>query len=131
MAAGLGGGDEAAEVGVAAGVLGEQGQVGAVGQGQLGAGEWWIPAAWACLGELHRAVEAVVIGDGEGVIAEIAGTSDRSSAREAPSRKEKAVCRWSSTYGVGMGARMRGLYAATPQRRVFNPALKQRKPLRG
>ncbi len=58
-------GDEAGEVAVAGAGLGEQGEVRAVVEGDLGAGDGSDAGGFGGLGELHGAVETVVVGDGE------------------------------------------------------------------
>ncbi len=58
-------GQQAAEIGVSALGLSQQGQVRAVQQGYFRAGDRPHPDPVRELGELHRAVEAVVVGDRE------------------------------------------------------------------
>ncbi len=65
--------DQPAEVAVAPLVLGEQRHVRAVGQRQLAAGDRAQAGVAGCAGELHRPAEAVVVGQGEGVVAQLGG----------------------------------------------------------
>ena len=71
--------------------------MGAIGQGQLGAGDGCDTGRPRGSRELHGAVESVVIGDSQSSVAQIGGRPTISSGRDAPSRKENAVWRWSST----------------------------------
>jgi hypothetical protein len=64
----VGVGEEAAEVGVAPLRLTEEGQVVAVGERDLGAGDGLEAPGAGALSELHRPVEAVVVGEGEGLV---------------------------------------------------------------
>src|SRR5438270_2229822 len=74
-------GDKAAQVGVALLALGEQCQVDwpallidqPVGQGELDSSDRLYASRCAGLGELHGAVEAVVVGDCQGLVAELGG----------------------------------------------------------
>ena len=70
---GVGGGQEPAEVAIAGGVLDQEGEVdaapGAVVDGQLGTGDRPQAEALAGEGELERAPDAVVVGEGDGGIA--------------------------------------------------------------
>ena len=59
------------------------------------------PAASAAADEADRAVEAVVVGDGQSGQPERDGPLDQLVRAEAPSRNEKLVWQWSSAYGVG------------------------------
>ena len=67
----VGMGDEPREVGVAGRGLGQQRQVRAVGHRQLGAGDWLDAGPARCLGELHRAVQPIVVGQGQRAVAEL------------------------------------------------------------
>ena len=67
LAAEVRGGEQAAEVVVALDGLGEQRQVVAVLERHLGAGDGLDAEGLRGLGELHRAVEAVVVGERERV----------------------------------------------------------------
>lgn len=51
--------------------------MGAVGQGQFGAGDWRDAGGAGRTSKLHRAVEAIVIGDGQGAVAELGGAADK------------------------------------------------------
>jgi len=64
-------GEKAAEVAVAGDVLAEKGEMGAVTCGELGADDG--PDAQRCrrLGELHGAVDPVVVGERERLVAEL------------------------------------------------------------
>ncbi len=73
LACEVGGGEQAAEVAVALGRLREQREVVAVGERQLGACDGADAKGFRGLGELHRSVEAVVIGEGEGLVAQFPG----------------------------------------------------------
>ena len=64
------GGQEAAEVAVAGAGFGEQGEMRAIGEGDFGAGDGCHAGGIGHPGELHRAVEAIVIGDGQRDVAE-------------------------------------------------------------
>ena len=66
----VGVGEQAAEVLVAAVGLDQQGQVAVVREGDLGAGDRGDAGGASGLSELHRPVQAVVVGDGQGLIAE-------------------------------------------------------------
>jgi hypothetical protein len=66
----VGGGDEPAQVGVAAPVLAQQGQVRASLEGDLAAGDRPHAHLAGRMGEGQGAREAVVIGQGERVVAE-------------------------------------------------------------
>jgi hypothetical protein len=65
--------EEAAEVRVAARSLDEEGDVGVVGERRLGAGDGPHADGLGGVGELERAVDAVVVGKREGGIAEVGG----------------------------------------------------------
>lgn len=73
--------DQAAEVGVTLLVFGQQCQVDetgamieeAVEEGQLDADNWLHTSGGTRLGELHRTVQPVMVGDGEGRVAEAGG----------------------------------------------------------
>jgi hypothetical protein len=69
----VGGGEEAAEVRVAARALDKERDVRAVTQGDLGAGERAQAERLRGVGKLERAVEAVVVGEREDVVAELGG----------------------------------------------------------
>src|SRR4029450_12138671 len=73
---GIGRGDEPAEVGVPGDGLREESKVGAIGEGQLGAGDGGNISRPRRPRELHGAVEAVVIGDGQSLVAEFGGLAD-------------------------------------------------------
>src|SRR5687768_3607566 len=66
---GVSGGDEPAEVGVPGDGLREEGEMRAIGQGQLGAGDGCDISRPRRSRELHGAVEPVVIGDGQSSVA--------------------------------------------------------------
>jgi hypothetical protein len=68
---------EPAQVAIAGAVLHEQGEVRAVGEGQLGARDRLDPEALCGLGELHRAPEAVVVGERERGMAVHGGARDQ------------------------------------------------------
>jgi hypothetical protein len=70
-------GNELREVAVARWGGGEQREVALVSQCQFGAGDGTDAGGVGGLSELHRAVEAVMIGDGEGAIAELEGTANQ------------------------------------------------------
>ena len=93
---GVGGGDQPAQVAVAGLVLDEQGEVRAVGQGHLAAGDRPDAGLAGGVGEGQRAAEAVVVGQRERLVAELAARSASSSGWEAPSRNEKQEWAWSS-----------------------------------
>ena len=84
--------DQAAQVPPPGGVLGEERQVkggGSSSHGQLGADDRAHAERLARLRELHRPPDAVVVGQGEGRIAQLAPPRRASSSgAEAPSRKE-------------------------------------------
>ena len=65
-----GGGEEAAEVSVAPLVLAEEGEVMARLQGDLGAGDRAQASGAGAPSELHRPADAVVVGEGEGIVAQ-------------------------------------------------------------
>ena len=65
------GGEEPAEVRVALLGLDEQRHVGAATQGHLGAGDRADADELGRVGELERAVDAVVVGEGERLVAEL------------------------------------------------------------
>ena len=72
----VGVGEETAEVGVAPLRLAEKGQVvglpvWAVRERDLGTGDGPQPPGAGALGELHRPVQAVVVGEGEGLISQL------------------------------------------------------------
>ncbi len=67
----MGVGEEAAEVGVAPLALAEEGQVVAVSQRDLGAGDGAQPPGAGRLRELHRPVEAVVVRESEGLVPQL------------------------------------------------------------
>ena len=71
--AGVRGGQQAAEVRVAARGLDQEGQVRAVGEGDLGARNGADADRARRVGELERAVDAVVVGERERGIAELGG----------------------------------------------------------
>ena len=62
---GVGEGDEPAQVRVADAGLGQQGQVGAVGEGELRAGDRAYPRLLRRVGERERPAEAVMVGEGD------------------------------------------------------------------
>ena len=66
-------GDGGHQAAVAGGVASQNGQVGAVGQGELGAVNGGQAVGTACLGVLDDAGDTVVIGQGEGLQAELDG----------------------------------------------------------
>jgi hypothetical protein len=66
-------GEEAAEVAVAARLLDEERDVRAVGEGHLGAGDRTQAERPGRVGELERAVDPVVVGERERVVAELDG----------------------------------------------------------
>ena len=66
-------GDGGHQAAVAGGVASQNGQVGAVGQGELGAVNSRQAVGTACLGMLDDAGDAVVIGQGEGLQTELDG----------------------------------------------------------
>ena len=55
--------------------------------------------------ELERAIDAVVVGQGERRVVELAARTASSSGSEAPSRNEYAEWQWSSTYLMSLAAR--------------------------
>ena len=65
--------EEEAEVGVASLRFAEESDVSTALQRHFGAGDGAHAERFRCLGERHRAVEAVVVREGEGVVAELAG----------------------------------------------------------
>ena len=73
---GVGSGDEPAEVGVPRDGLREEGEMGAIGQGQLGAGDGCDTSRPRRSRELHGAVESVVIGDSQSSVAQIGGPTN-------------------------------------------------------
>ena len=66
-------GDEAAEVGVPGGIFREQGDVRAIEQRQLGAGDRLEAELLGGLGESHRAVDAMMVGEPQGGITQSLG----------------------------------------------------------
>ena len=77
-------GEEAAEVRVAARTLDQKGQVRAVGEGDLGAGDGTDPDRSGRVGELERAVDTVVVGERERGIAELGGTDGELFGQRRP-----------------------------------------------
>ena len=73
---GVGRGDEPAEVGVPHDGLGEESEMGAISQSQLGAGDGCDTSRPRSSCELHRAVESVVIRDGQSPVAKVGGLTD-------------------------------------------------------
>jgi hypothetical protein len=67
----VGQGDQAAQVGVAGGVGRQQGQVGAVAEGELGPRDRADAGRPRRVGECQRAAEPVVVGEGQGRVAEL------------------------------------------------------------
>src|SRR5215211_400052 len=70
---GVGGGDETAEVGVPGNALREEGEMRAINQGQLGAGDRCDASSPRSSRELHGAVKPVMVGDGQSLVAQIGG----------------------------------------------------------
>ena len=68
--AGVGGGDQPAQVAIARCVLDEQGEVGAVVQGDLGAGDGPQAGLAGGVGEGQRSAQAVVVGQRHRLVAE-------------------------------------------------------------
>ena len=77
VAADAGVGDEVAQVGVALPRLGQEGEVGAVLEGDLGPGYGLDAQAGGGAGELHGAAQVVVVGEGQGAVAEIASAGQQ------------------------------------------------------
>ena len=73
---GVGSGDEPAEVGVPRDGLREESEMGAIGQGQLGADDGCDTSRPRSSRELHGAVEPVVIRDGQSPVAEVGGLTN-------------------------------------------------------
>jgi len=65
--------EEEAEVGIASLRLGKEGEMRAAFERNLGAGDGAHAEGLGRLGERHRPVEAVMVGEGKGVVAELAG----------------------------------------------------------
>ena len=83
------GGEQPAEVRVAARRLDEQGDVGAAAERDLGAGDRPDADRLRRVRELERAVDPVVVGERERLVAELGGRARASSSGcEAPSRNE-------------------------------------------
>src|SRR5829696_1163159 len=74
--AGVRGGNEPAEVGVPGDGLGEEGEMRAIDEGQLGAGDRCDTSRPRGSCELHGAVEPVVIGDGQSSVTQIGGLAN-------------------------------------------------------
>ena len=72
----VGSGDETAEVGVPDDGLREEREMGTIGQGQLGAGDGCNTSCPRGSCELHGAVEPVMIGDGQSLVAKVGGLTD-------------------------------------------------------
>ncbi|MEZ4665255.1 MAG: hypothetical protein R2835_01055 [Thermomicrobiales bacterium] len=72
----VGFGDELAEIGVAGVVLGQQGEMGFVGERHFRAGDGEDSGSVGGFGEFHGAVDTVVIGDCQGAIAQLFGARD-------------------------------------------------------
>ncbi len=68
--AGVGGGDQPAQVAIAGGVLDQQGEVGAAGQRDLGAGDGPQAGLAGGVGERQRPAQAVVVGQRDRLVAE-------------------------------------------------------------
>ena len=75
---------------VADGAAGQDGQVGAVSKGELGAVNSGQAVGTTCLSVLDDAGNTIVIGEGEGLQTELDAADARSSGSLAPSRKEYA-----------------------------------------
>ncbi len=88
----LSGADQAAQVGIALLGLGQQRQVTAIGQGDLGADDRLNAPFLRRPPEAHRAVQAVVIGQGQGRVAQRGRPLDqRLRRRGAIQQGEEAV----------------------------------------
>jgi len=73
---GVGGGDEPAEVGVPGNALREEGEMRAISQGQLGAGDRCDASSPRSSRELHGAVKPIMVGDGQSLVAQIGGLAN-------------------------------------------------------
>src|SRR2546428_425209 len=91
-------GDQPAQVRVSLRRLREQRHVRPVEQRQLRAGDRLQTERLRLLRERHRAVQAIVIGEGERRKPKLEAVSASCSGSEAPSRNEKAEWQWSSMY---------------------------------
>lgn len=69
-------GDEAAEIAIAGTGFREQGEMRSVVEGDLGAGDGGDAGAFRGLGELHGAIETIVVGDSERFVAVRDGLGD-------------------------------------------------------
>jgi hypothetical protein len=89
---GVGSGDEPAEIRVPRDGLRKEREMGAIGQGQFGAGDRGDASRPRSSCKLHSAVEPIVIGDGQSPVAQIGGlTNDLFRQRRAIEEGERGV----------------------------------------
>ncbi len=94
--------EQPAEVGVSLRRLGEQREVRSVGERHLGAGDRLETERLRRLRERHRAVQAVAIGEGEGLIAELVGGRDEIlGERGTVEKRESGVAVQLGVHGRG------------------------------
>ncbi len=80
----MGGGDEAAEVGVSGGRFSEEGEVGPRIERDFRAGDGLDAKAFGGLGERHGSVETMVVGKGHGRIAQVRRLEHQLFGRRRP-----------------------------------------------